>query len=338
MYNKCGSYSRETAILGFDACFPDSVLGFNAYSNKTSNFFMKYYLEIMKLKMKKISEGTNRENLSLEKLLSIKMLIPDLGTQKKIEIILKSYDDSIENNLRRINLLQDLLKTTYDEWFVHFRFRDHRTTLGNCGTNGLKGWRRGDFSKHVDLQRGVEPGSSKYMYEETSNSIPFLRVGDLSKRSSEIHINKSHANGKTCKNSDILLSLDGSPGLVKFGLSGAYSSGIRKALIKNDSFSPAFVYCYLNSAPVQSLIDAHSIGTTILHAGSAVKYMQILCPPRDILERFNNKMMPCFSLMLNLLNQNQILAEARDILLPRLMTGMIDVENYEPAQLIKEVA
>ena len=319
-------------------CYQRTYVIENNAQDKLVLPYLYFALQMQLEGLRSISVGAATKFLTKTILDSLKIPLPSLPIQQKIAGILSAYDDLIENNLKRIKLLEELAQITYEEWFVRLRFPGHESTTINSETNLPEGWKCQKFSKHVDLLRGVEPGSSSYEKQQTSNSIPFLRVGDLSKRNSEIFIRASDSNDKICRKEDVLLSLDGSPGLVRFGMSGAYSSGIRKAVIKNDLFSPVFVYCYLNSAPVQFLIEAHATGTTILHAGSSVKYMKINCPPKEILECFNKKMNPCFKLILTLLDQNKALTKARDILLPRLMTGMIDVESYDPAQLLQEAA
>jgi len=166
---------------------------------------------------------------------------------------------------------------------------------------------------------------------KTNSNIPFVRVGDLSKRDSDIYIEKDLAKNKIIDKTHILLSLDGSPGMVKFGLSGCYSTGIRKASSKQKNISNIFIYNLLNSPHIQGLITAYASGATILHAGSSVKKMRFMLPTDEVLDKYNNIEMKKFQLILNLLDQNQLLKEARDILLPRLITGMIDTDKLKVA-------
>jgi type I restriction enzyme S subunit len=92
-----------------------------------------------------------------------------------------------------------------------------------------------------------------------------------------------------------------------------------------------FIFNLLNSPPIQGLIKTYASGTTILHAGSSVKKMEIIIPTDRILDNYNDVEMKKFQLILNLIKKNQLLKEARDILLPRLMTGIIDVDNLDIA-------
>ena len=112
----------ETAILKMEACFPDSIVGFVADENKSNVYFVKYSIDTLKLGMQNISRGTTQDNLSLDKLLSFKLVIPPLIIQNKIASILSAYDDLIEKNLKRMNILEEMARMIYREWFVMFRF------------------------------------------------------------------------------------------------------------------------------------------------------------------------------------------------------------------------
>ena len=115
----------ESAILAVEGCFPDSVVGFVADPSKADVRFVKYYLEILKLRMQGISHGATQDNLSLDKLLTFDFLVPALPIQRRIAGILSAYDDLIENSQRRIKILEEMARRLYREWFVHFRFPGH---------------------------------------------------------------------------------------------------------------------------------------------------------------------------------------------------------------------
>lgn len=116
----------ETSILGIDACFPDSVIGFTADPERADTRFVKYLFDaVLKMRFRSFTQGAAQDNLSQEKLLSIKFLVPELRVQQRIADILSAYDDLIENNWRRIVLLEEAAQMLYREWFVRFRFPGH---------------------------------------------------------------------------------------------------------------------------------------------------------------------------------------------------------------------
>jgi type I restriction enzyme S subunit len=120
-----GANTAKTAILKFEACFPDSIVGFIPDEKKADLHFVKYSLDLMKHKFLAMSRGATQDNLSLDKLLSFPILTPSLQDQRRIAGVLSAYDDLIENNQRRIKILEEMARSLYREWFVNFRFPGH---------------------------------------------------------------------------------------------------------------------------------------------------------------------------------------------------------------------
>ena len=106
----------DTAILGIDACFPDSVIGFIPDDEKADARFIKYLFDAMIQKqLKQFTQGAAQDNLSQSKLLSLKLSVPEATEQRRIASILSAYDDLIENNWRRIQLLEQAARLLYKE-------------------------------------------------------------------------------------------------------------------------------------------------------------------------------------------------------------------------------
>lgn len=279
-------------------------------NSMASSSYLCYYLLSPKMQYKMLagSGGSTVAHLNMKDIRNLELEeIPPLSTQLKIASILSAYDDLIENNLKRIKLLEEQLAIKYS------------LLENNCKHNT-----ESNFSDFVTFAKGVEPGSNNYLSQELEDSIPFIRVGDLSKRESNIWIERIKSKSAICDENDILISMDGTVGVVKYGINGCYSSGIRKA-VSNGILNNAFIFCYLTSKTVQSVIYAHSKGSTIQHAGSSINYFKIRLPKKDELTNFINYSNSVFSMLLSLHKQNTKLREARDILLPRLMSGQIEV-------------
>ena len=134
----------ETAILGFPACFPDSVVGFIPDPHKADVKFVKYALDYSKHNFQKTAKGTAQDNLSLEKIDTLKIKAPPLAAQEKIASVLSAYDDLIENNEKRIKILEEMAQRLYSEWFVKFKFPGHeKVKMVESGTQyGMipEGW------------------------------------------------------------------------------------------------------------------------------------------------------------------------------------------------------
>ena len=170
----------ETAILGINACFPDSVVGFIAHPDECDVRFVKYYIDTIKLKMQNISRGTTQDNLSLDKLLTFDILTPPLTTQRKIAAILSAYDDLVENNTRRIRILEEMAQAIYREWFVHFRFPGHEGVKMVETELGLapEGWELRKLDDFGEVITGKTPSKNNIEYWDTPD-VPFIRTPDM---------------------------------------------------------------------------------------------------------------------------------------------------------------
>ncbi|MFM6225385.1 MAG: restriction endonuclease subunit S, partial [Dolichospermum sp.] len=114
----------ETALLAYPMCFPDSVVGFNAYPHESSELFMHYVFTYIKKSIQNSATGSIQDNINIDYLTQLKFKIPNKVYQDKIASILSSLDNKIELNNRINSELENLAKTIYDYWFVQFDFPD----------------------------------------------------------------------------------------------------------------------------------------------------------------------------------------------------------------------
>jgi type I restriction enzyme S subunit len=128
-----------------------------------------------------------------------------------------------------------------------------------------------------DFERGTEPGSKSYNRE--GEGVLFIRVGNIAAQIQE-QIYTTSRNIKLCDENDILIALDGSPGVVVRGFKGAHSSGIRKVIVKQpDKLLKDFVYFVLQADSVQKIIEKYATGMTIKHASKSLEHLEIPLPP-----------------------------------------------------------
>ena len=142
----------DTAILGIDACFPDSVMGFIPFEGVSNVKFVKYAFDILQRDVRKISQGTAQDNLSWQKLSTIKFPAPPIEIQNRIVNILSVYDDLIENNKKQIKLLEEAAQRLYKEWFVDLRFPGHEDVAIIDGVP--YGWKKEKLVDIADVQYG----------------------------------------------------------------------------------------------------------------------------------------------------------------------------------------
>ena len=217
----------------------------------------------------------------------------------------------------------------FTSWFINFENYDKSKGMKIDESYGEvpKLWSVEMLEEYVDFISGVEPGSKNYHEKPETNDIPFLRVGDLGSRDNAVFIDSSLSKNKILKYDDIVLSLDATVGIVKMGLEGAYSTGMRKLLIKNNNINKPFLYCLVKSNRIQRIIETFATGTTILHAGKSIKHMNFVLSDKPTMDKFNEIGSPIISIILSNIKEIEKLTNMRDTLLPKLMSGEIDVSK-----------
>ncbi len=321
----------DTSILAIDACFPDSVIGFIPDKDKTDARYIKYLFDAkLQKRYQNFSQGAAQDNLSQKKLLSIDLEVHSLRDQRKIADILSAYDDLIENNRRRIQLLEESARLLYREWFVHLRFPGHEAVQIIDGVP--EGWEKVKLSDQVSTQYG-------YTETATKEAIgpKFLRGTDINKTSyidwstvpfcTEENLNKEKYQLDL---GDILVIRMADPGkvaIVEQEIDAIFASYlVRLKLNPSVKISPLFLFYSLASLEYQGYISGASTGSTRKSASAKllVNY-DIVIPSAHICQLFETVASKYRKQINALLKQNASLREARDLLLPRLMRGEIDV-------------
>lgn len=321
----------DTTILGIQACFPDSIIGFVADENVCDVRFIKYHFDIVQKQMQMVSQGATQDNLSLEKLLKFKVATPPLETQKRIASILSTYDDLIENNLKRINLLEETAQSIYKEWFVNFRFPNYEHTEFDADSGMPVGWKMKKISSIVIFKGGFPFKSSEYNDNGKYRIVTIKNVGDRffdGNNTSGIE-NIPDKMKDYCKlnEGDILMSLTGNIGRTCLVYGNDYLLNQRVVVIEPVNFeNKAFCYFLFNTDLIKGLMNNLASGVAQQNL-SPVKLEEqiILLPPSNLMLQYSSIINGMINQIILLNKQNQNLKEARDILLPRLMNRTIEV-------------
>lgn len=326
-----GANTAETAILGLDACFPDSVIGFNAFEGYSDNLFIKYALEVIKSRLKSISEGTARENLSMEKLLSVKIPMPDFPIRKKIAGILLAYDDKIENNHNRISLLEEAAQNLYREWFVYFRFPGYEEAKF---VDGLPvGWERYLAKDIFNIKIGKTPPRKEQQWFHRSEGIKWVSIRDINKSLLFILQTKEYISEDGVDKFNMNIAPAGSV-ILSFKLTVGKVAITTEDMVTNEAIAhfnikdvekitTEFTFCFLSNFNYDTMGSTSSIGTAL--NSKLVKAIPFIVPEKGLMKHFTEIVTPIFEQIKGLQQYNQTLKEARDILLPRLMNGTIEV-------------
>lgn len=289
--------------------------------------FLYYVMSLINLS--RYNEGTSIPSLRTETLNRLDLPIPNLDYQKRVLTVLSNIDKKISLNKKINKNLDNLLMSIFNSWFINFEVYDKSNGMKFDETFGdvPRLWSVEMLEDYVDFVTGVEPGSKNYHEKPEINDIPFIRVGDLGSRINTVFIDKLLSKNKILSPDDITLSLDATVGIVKMGLNGAYSTGMRKLLIKNDDINKPFLYCLVKSKRIQRIIETFATGTTILHAGKSIKHMNFVLSDEQTMNQFGKIGNPILSIILANLKEINKLTKLRDTLLPKLMSGEIDVSK-----------
>lgn len=294
--------------------------------------FLKYFFTSYEGYNSLVSRSTGSVQVNISKravIEEIPIKLPPLDIQEKIVYYLKLIDKKIEINEEINKNLEKTLITIFNSWFINFENYDNSKGMKIDDSYGEipVDWSVEMLEDYVDFVTGVEPGSKNYHEKPEPNDIPFLRVGDLGSRDNGVFIDPSLSKNKILKYDDIVLSLDATIGIVKMGLEGAYSTGMRKLVIKNDNINQPFLYCLVKSNRIQRIIETFATGTTILHAGKSIKHMNFVLSDKKTMDDFGKIGNPIISIILTNLKEIEYLTNLRDTLLPKLMSGEIDVSK-----------
>ena len=296
----------DTAILKIPACFPDSIIGFIPKKGESDVRFTKYCLDTYKKEMQSISQGTTQDNLSQGKLLSFRFRIPDYDQQRKIAAILSAYDELIENNQRRVALLEKMAEEIYHEWFVRLRFPCHEKVKTVKGVP--TGWEIKKLGAVLELCYGKA-----------------LKDGD--RVPGEFHVYGSSGvvgthNEALVKTPSLVVGRKGNVGSVYWPDRGFFP--IDTVYFVKSELPNSFLYFLLRSMNFLNN-DAAVPGLNRNQAYSNLFFL----PPTPLVKKYAEVADANFEMKRLFERQNEKLVATRDLLLPRLISGKLSVENLD---------
>ena len=347
-------YKGEKVILGKSACYfnlkVDIEKRFVGYI-VSSSIFQKY--------LEQIATGTTIQNVSLKSMRGFSFKLPPLDEQKAIASVLGALDDKIENNRRMNETLEEMARTIFKSWFVDFD-PVHAKAAGNApahmddetaalfpssfGDDGLpKGWKWRKLGDCVTLTKGRSYKSAELQESDTAlvSLKSFLRGGGYRPDGLKAYIG-TYKDEQTLNSGDLIVALTdvtqaadviGKPAIVRSDnefktLVASLDVGVLRSI--EPSVSIPFLYCMMMTHDFQTHIYGHTSGTTVLHLGKeGVPTYEFGMPTCEVLDKFTTIAKPIFSkIELNAGNSNA-LAELRDTLLPKLMSGELRVADAE---------
>ena len=339
-----GVYNGEKIALGKSACYINLI-------NEVDKQFIRYVLVHQHFQNYAVlfATGSTIKNLGLKAIRNYKINLPPLPTQRKIASILSAYDDLIENNLKRIKLLEEKAQLTYEEWFVRLKFPGHENTPINQETGLPEGWEKKKIGKVMNVLSSKRIFLSDYVEE----GVPFYRSKEIILKSKNESLNDRlyisrekfedvDSKHGSPKQGDILVTAVGTLGYPYLVTSSDgefyFKDGNLIWFKKSDEISSLYLISCFKDRSFKLMLDNIAIGSSQKALTiKALKDVKILVPSHNIAIAYDDLLSPILLAVETFQNKNQRLKEARDILLPRLMTGMIDVDSLELPTTNQEV-
>lgn len=283
-------------------------------NEQTDFMFLYYLLKYNKNKIENLGSGTTFKEVSGATMRGIEVSVPNsIDEQHKIASILSALDDKIEMNANINENLEKQGMAIFENTFC--RPTDIATS-------------RISLSDLMDYSGGSQPPASEFVFNEREGYIRFIQIRDYENDNHITYIPISSKN-KLCEEHDIMIARYGaSLGRICYGLNGAYNVALAKVFPKK-SFFREFLRCYLSSRTFYEGIN--NKGGRSAQAGfnqSDINSFELDFPKDEtIVKNFEAKLAPMFELRLQLKKESKHLECLRDTLLPRLMTGELDVSD-----------
>ena len=293
--------------------------------------------------------GTTVLGIKQSELVRVEIPLPKLATQRRIASILSAYDDLIENNTRRIAILEEMARRLSEEWFVRFRFPGHEGVRMVESEMGLipEGWRVDPLEKVCPSKDGIQTGpfgSQLHKSDYSSEGVPVLMPKDLLgfRINTETIARIPEATAQSLprhrmKPGDIVYGRRGDIGRRAFIMAhqSGWFCGTGCLRIRPDpaAINGWYLFNYFGQDNVVGLIAGRAHGVTMPNLNTRLlASVPVVRPPRSLQDQFEQVTFPTASLRETLIAKNINLRTTRDLLLPKLISGELDVSTLPGPQ------
>ena len=237
-------------------------------------------------------------------------------------------DDLIEKNNRKIQILQDMAEELYKEWFVRFRFPGYKTAKFIDGIPD--GWEIRRLREYGNIETGKTPSTEKSEYYGTD--IPFVKTPDMHNNmwtfETEEMLSEKGNNSQPKKllpGNSIMVSCIGTGGIVSINAVPAHTNQQINSIILDDLNNLEWLF-YTCVSLKETIISFGSTGATMTNLSKGkFENLKTLYPGNILVKEYHNRTNTIFTSIKNLMYQNKCLRQQRDLLLPRLMSGKLEV-------------
>lgn len=339
-----GATVGQLGYLDIEAATNQAICVLVTDHDVTDPRFLYYALMQDRSRLIEAAHGAAQQNLSQASIREFSLRVPDICTQRRIAAILTAIDDLIENNRRRVEVLEEMARAIYREWFVHFRYPGHEDVpLVDSPLGPIPdGWGVREFGEVLGvLESGSRPKGGVGALADGVPSIGAENVDGLGRYhfSKEKYVSREFFNGMSqgrVESDDVLLYKDG----AYIGRTAYVGRGyphqecaINEHVFRirgNSELPQGLLYFTLSSSEVQERV--RGLNSNAAQPGLSqrkIREMPVVIAPADVADHFEVAAQPMLSEALDLANVMRQLAALRDLLLPKLVTGQIDVSHLD---------
>ncbi|MFN8399848.1 MAG: restriction endonuclease subunit S [Anaerolineales bacterium] len=287
------------------------------------NRFIEYYLRSSfgQDVLLSMTTGAAQGVINTQTIAAMPIPIPPRPTQQRIADILSAYDELIENNTRRIRILEQIAQAVYQEWFG----RVDKETMP-------EGWKMATIEDYGDVITGKTPSKAVDNYWN-SRDVPFIRTPDMHNQfyciETTDYVSVEGANSQKkafIPPNSLCVSCIGTVGIVTITPVRAQTNQQINSVVLNDLSDLEFLYFELLG--LKEILQRYAaVGATMANLSKG-KFMSVnvQCPPKELREKFHAAASPMFEQIKNLQYKNAKLRQTRDLLLPRLVSGEIELQ------------
>ncbi|PAV12289.1 hypothetical protein ASJ81_06825 [Methanosarcina spelaei] len=326
-----GKTITSLGILRNEAATNQACCALITNSEVCDHLFLFYSLKFHRQDFISMASGGSQRNLNGQLISNFTIKVPPLETQQKIASILSNYDDLIENNTRRIEILERMAKLVYEEWFVKFRFPGHEKVKIIDGVPD--GWKIKKIGNIFTVVLGGTPSRKKEDYWNgnipwiNSGKVNELRIINESEGITELGLKKSATKMMPVRTT--VLAITGVT-LGQISLTEIEVCANQSVVGIYDEKRIYSEYIFLKIKEIINEVILKAGGGAQQHINKEIiNETEVIIPPENVVEEFNSFIMSIFNQISILLFKNQNLRKTRDLLLPKLISGEIDISDLD---------
>lgn len=315
---------------GFRGCLGRRVALVRPDTNKVAPLFLLYYFLSARWRQvveSNIITGATVDRIPIERFPDFPVSLPDLPVQKRIADIISAYDEQIDNNIRRIKLLEESARLLYEEWFARLRFPGHEHTRIVKGVP--EGWETFNVPDLIEINPRTVPPEGEILY------VPMASLSERSMTVSFKEMEKrAKPTGAKFRNGDILFPRitpcleNGKTAFVNFLAEGEIACGSTEFIVlRGKKVTPEFVYSLARTYEFRENAIKSMIGSSGRQRVQETCFgeFRVILPPRLLLDQFEEITSSIFKMIAKLHFELEKLKQARNILLPKLMSQEIEL-------------